>query len=346
MKILHCIGKLKGGGAETQLNILINHEKKHKHVVLSHENAENGCNTFYKLEKRLNILQKWIRVYKILKTEKPDVIHIWLPAVFHIYFLPALFFPAKCVLGVRNVYQLENFKRYLHLFIYFLSKKIVSNTHIDDQKGWFRSVYIKKEYFFIPNAIKFDIEKPKRDNLINNKTKQLLYVGRLVNQKNLINLINALSGIKDHNWELKIIGEGYLRQTLMEKVDNLQLHNKISFIEFTNQIENYYKNADALILPSFTEGMPNVVFEAASFQNMLILSNIPQHKRWFNDHKNALLFDPYSKEELQTCIVKFLQMDADEIYTFNLNTFEVIKTLSKETYTKKYVEMYHQINHQ
>ena len=205
MKIVHCIGQLKGGGAETQLNILINDDKKHKHVILSHENGENGVNTFYKLEKKQNILGKWVRIYKILKTEKPDIIHIWLPAVFHIYFLPALFFPARCVLGVRNVYQLENLKRYLHLYIYFLNKNIVSNTHINDQKGWFRKIYLKKDYYFIPNAIKFDVNEPKKNNLNNHKTKQLLFVGRLVNQKNLTNLIDAMISTETNKIEDKVV---------------------------------------------------------------------------------------------------------------------------------------------
>ena len=88
MKILHCIGKLKGGGAETQLNILINNEKKHQHVIVSYDAHEDEQKTYYKLIQNSNIFKKWKNFLRILKIEKPDIIHIWLPAVFHIYFYP------------------------------------------------------------------------------------------------------------------------------------------------------------------------------------------------------------------------------------------------------------------
>ena len=345
MKILHCITKLKDGGAQTQLNILINNEKNFKHVVVSYDDHEDDQNTYYKLIQRSNILKKWKNFRRILKIEKPDIIHIWLPAVFHVYFLPSLFLPAKRILGIRNVYKLENLKRYIHLFIYFFCKNVVSNTHIGDQRGWFKKVYKNKNYFFIPNAIKFEINPPKKVNVVNNNnTKQLLFVGRLVNQKNIINLLDALSLIKKLNWELKIIGNGQLRQKLQEKIVNLKLTHKVSIFEFNNKIEEYYKKADALILPSFTEGLPNVVLEAASFQNIILLSDIPQHKRWFTHNQNALLFNPHDKNEIKTSIIRFLDMDVNERFNYNLNAYDVIKNLSKEAYIEKYTQMYYKIN--
>lgn len=345
MKIIHCIGKLRGGGAETQLRLFLENSGSFQNIVVSYDFNDDLGTTYYQIDKKTSLLKKWRDFYNICKIEKPDVIHIWLPAVFHIYCVPAFFLKTPKLLGVRNVYQLSSLKRFLHLMFYLCFKNIVSNTYIEDHNGVFKSVFKTKNYNFIPNAIKFDFEEnietsEKKASL---KNCNFLYVGRLAKQKNIPVLLEALSHLFYNDWKMTLVGKGDEEQHLKSITHRLRIHNKVSFEDFADNIKTYYQKADVLILPSLTEGMPNVVFEAAVFDTILILSDIPQHKRWFTHQKNALLFNPKKPEELASCIKWAISMSPKQKKEMFLEVHKILNGLTKEKYIERYTNLYEKL---
>lgn len=345
MKIIHCVGRLKGGGAETQLQLLVeNGSKAIQNVVVSYDKKDNMAAKYYQIDESWSIINKWKKFYSICKTEQPDAIHIWLPAIFHVYCVPACFVRVPKLLGVRNAYQLDSLKRFLHLIFYMGFKNMVSNTHLENHRGIFKIIFKRKKYHTIPNAIKFDLMPPtlrRKQGLFNKHN--LLFVGRLVKQKNIPFLLSALTHLSNENWRLTIVGKGQEKEKLVQLARKLKIDRQIIFKEFTDTIETYYQNSDILVLPSFMEGMPNVVFEAAVFDTVLILSDIPQHKRWFTHQKNAFLFNPQKPEELAACIETAMAMHTQQKKEMFSEAHKVLSGLTKEKYIERYTNLYKRI---
>jgi glycosyltransferase involved in cell wall biosynthesis len=90
---------------------------------------------------------------------------------------------------------------------------------------------------------------------------QLLFVGRLTYQKNLLVLIRALALVK-HDVCLTVIGDGPDYSQCKEIADGLGL--SVIFLAPTRNLAKYYLDSDFLVLPSRWEGFPNVVAEALS----------------------------------------------------------------------------------
>jgi len=100
----------------------------------------------------------------------------------------------------------------------------------------------------------------------------ILLVGRLVEKKGVPLAIEAFARIKDRYPEtkLRIIGEGYLKDTIEGLIRQLNLQDRITLLGFHthNQIIEEMANADIFILPSYTsergdkEGTPMVLMEA------------------------------------------------------------------------------------
>ncbi len=92
-----------------------------------------------------------------------------------------------------------------------------------------------------------------------------LAVGRLVPQKNLLALIEALRTLDAQgrlgDWRFVLVGEGPLRAQIDAAVAGFP---RVKLFPPTADLRPYYRNTDLLLLPSLHEGMSNVALEAQS----------------------------------------------------------------------------------
>ena len=104
------------------------------------------------------------------------------------------------------------------------------------------------------------------------KIKNILFVGHLIERKNIINLIRAFIKIKGSDLKFTIIGDGYLASKCHQLSKN---DNRIKYIKNidNNLLPYIYQENDLLILPSFEETFGVVIIEAAS-QGCQIASTI------------------------------------------------------------------------
>jgi glycosyltransferase involved in cell wall biosynthesis len=79
------------------------------------------------------------------------------------------------------------------------------------------------------------------------------YVGRLVEEKGVDLLLEALAGLQG-TWRAYILGSGPARETLQNQTRDLGLAHRISFDAWipSNQMPAYYRQLDALVVPSRT----------------------------------------------------------------------------------------------
>ena len=127
----------------------------------------------------------------------------------------------------------------------------------------FSGTLIKTYGVGIFNRLKFDkIEKSKRIGDL-----KYLYVGRLINKKNLFLLINTFNESKK---PLEIVGSGYLLNELKSLANS-----NIVFTEFVDNkhIYKYYLRNDIFILPSKAEPWGLVIEEAIYYHLPVIISN-------------------------------------------------------------------------
>lgn len=97
------------------------------------------------------------------------------------------------------------------------------------------------------------------------KTKYLLgHVGRFTVQKNHAFLIDVFSELcKNRNdCTLMLVGNGEFLESIKNKVNALNLNERVLFVDFQEDIYKYYSAMDLLLLPSLFEGLPITLVEA------------------------------------------------------------------------------------
>ena len=118
---------------------------------------------------------------------------------------------------------------------------------------------------------KFKFNQSIRDKIrtkygIKESEKVIGFVGNLVYQKNplfLLDVFDEIHKINPHT-KLLIIGEGFLRKEVEEKISSLILNDSVILTGHVENVNEFMSAMDCFVLPSIFEGMPIVGIEAQS----------------------------------------------------------------------------------
>jgi GalNAc-alpha-(1->4)-GalNAc-alpha-(1->3)-diNAcBac-PP-undecaprenol alpha-1,4-N-acetyl-D-galactosaminyltransferase len=142
----------------------------------------------------------------------------------------------------------------------------------------------------------------------------ILHVGRFNQVKNQMQLIRAFTQL-DHKTELELhlVGEiedlSYYNEVLAlikaKQIENVFIHTK------TDQLSDYYKNAELFVLTSKSEGMPNVILEAQSFGVPVISSSVGDVAKIIKHGDNGFIYDS-REESLIHCFNEYYMMKREE----------------------------------
>lgn len=149
--------------------------------------------------------------------------------------------------------------------------------------------------------------------------KVILFVGRLVEVKNLYFLIKCFSKIEDNNCRLVIVGDGDLNLKLNLFANELGIDNKIIFTgrKEGTTLYNWYTIAQVFVLPSTYEPFGAVVNEALVGGCFILCSKLAGASSLINE-ENGLLFSPFDE-------IEFTHMLREEIYRISPLRGEVEK---------------------
>lgn len=136
------------------------------------------------------------------------------------------------------------------------------------------------------------------------------YVGRLIPKKGLTYLFSAAKRIQDKhsNIVLLVIGDGPQRQELEAMARDFGLET--IFTGWQSDVLPYYALMDMFVLPSFFEGLPNVVLEAMAMRKAIIATTVGGNPDLVLNRQNGFLVPPGDVEALKIGI-ETLASDTD-----------------------------------
>ncbi|GAB7020491.1 glycosyltransferase family 4 protein [Halostagnicola bangensis] len=126
---------------------------------------------------------------------------------------------------------------------------------------------------------RFTPEGPE-SGLIEKEGPVILFVGRLVEGKQPLEVVRAVAQVQDSypDIELYFCGEGPLRSDLESIACDLDLENRVTFLGHIpyDEMPEIYRVSNVLVLPSHSEGVPRTVLEAMATNIPVVMSDLEQ----------------------------------------------------------------------
>ena len=163
------------------------------------------------------------------------------------------------------------FVLFLKIVFYNFANKIIAISTMS-KKSLQKIVIFKKKITLIYNPYLEKILKVKKVKKNKLNSFNILSIGRLTKQKNFSLLINAVIKLSENykKINLLIIGDGNLKNYLVNKT---KYYKNIKIINWKSKLSKYYLNSDLFVLPSYYEGLPNVMLDAMNHEIPIISTN-------------------------------------------------------------------------
>ena len=205
-----------------------------------------------------------------------------------------------------------------------ISSSEVVITPSDHLKEFINRTNPKTEVLKINNGIEITEFKRSKTPL---HEFNILINSRLVVQKNIHLVIEAMGSIKNLDINLKIIGEGGEFARLEDLITNLKIQNRVKMIGKVenNLISEYLKTSNLFIQASDYEGLPHSILEAINYEVPILSTEVGGCKDLLdNGDRGFIISSPQNKQQIAEKI--------DYIYE-NYDT-----ALTKAVAAKKYIQ--------
>ena len=175
----------------------------------------------------------------------------------------------------------------------------------------------------------------------------LLFIGRFIEAKGLLDVIEAAALLRDRGQEFLLccLGDGPSGPAARSLVQRLTLQNHARFFGYVpeTQTSGFYANSTLLLFPTYHyEGFPMVIFNAAAAGLPIITTRIRAAADYLSEPDNCRWVEPKHPVQLAETIQRLLgNSRAQE--TMALNNRKLAESFSAEIVTGEYVECYQRL---
>ena len=138
----------------------------------------------------------------------------------------------------------------------------------------------------------------------------ITFVGRIVKDKGINELINVFEKLSQKYADIKLLLIGdYKNETDPISAQSMQIieeNSSIKYLEFQEDVGAFMSISKLFVLPSYREGLPNVLIEAGSYGIPLVATDINGCNEIIRDKQNGLLVKKKDEKDLSAAIEKFI----------------------------------------
>lgn len=151
---------------------------------------------------------------------------------------------------------------------------------------------------------------PRKKLGFNQSKRIILFVGRLVREKGVYELIEVFTRVSQRNSEtfLAIVGDGNEKESLMQLSERKGIREKIVFAGNISHKELvwWYAASEVVVLLSYYEGVPNVIKEAMSCGRVVVATRTVGISELVVDGQTGVLVEPGNVNEAVVALEKLL----------------------------------------
>ena len=148
---------------------------------------------------------------------------------------------------------------------------------------------------------------PKNENI------KFAFISRIMKEKGIEEYLEAAKAIKINNPEVEFHVCGFSESDYQSSLEKYTNDGTIIYHGMINNVSEFLTDINAVVLPSYHEGMSNVLLEAAASGRALITTNVPGCREAVIEGVNGYTVDAMDVDSLIDAINTFLKLSYDEM---------------------------------
>jgi glycosyltransferase involved in cell wall biosynthesis len=266
----------------------------------------------------------------IYRRVKPDVIlHYTIkPNVYGTLAAAILRIPViNNVCGLGTVFLKKNLTSAIAMALYKISFRFANKVFFqnkEDQELFLSNKLVPSKSVDLLQGSGIDLSRFKPFDFKRNQKFTFLLISRLITDKGIMEYIAAINQLKSKGVEYKFqilgaIDEEHARGIKEEIINGWINSNTIEYLGTTDDVRPFIQAADCIVLPSYREGTPRTLLEAASSAKPIIATDVPGCHQVVVDGFNGLLCKLKDSNDLAEKMAAMSQLDDSTLIQFGAN---------------------------
>ena len=288
-----------------------------------------------------------VQYFYYIKKVRPDIILAYtvkpilyggiISRIFSIPFLPN-------ITGLGEALQNSRFIRYFYK-IAIKNAECIFFQNEKDQSFFERNGFKYKQSRLLPGSgVNLEkicvLEYPERTNV------KFFYVARVMKAKGIEEFLEAASKMKKLYKDVEFHICGICEEEYIEKLKEYEKKDVIKYHGLVHDIQNYYKKAHCIVMPSYyPEGMSNVLLEAAASGRPIITTNRVGCKEAVDDMVTGYLVKEKDSIDLFEKMRSFYELSFNEKKSMGIKGRRKVEMeFDRNRVVKEYLEIINTIN--
>ncbi len=261
---------------------------------------------------------KLLRTYKtILKQEKPDLVITYSikPNIYAGYLCGKMKIPfCANVQGLGTAFQKALLSN-LVTVMYRTAFRKVETVFFENQENaqaFVRRRILPAKKEVVLSGAGINLEEYRYRQYPDNEKVHFLYLGRIMKEKGMDELFGAVEQLRKNGCEFILDLVGFFEDEYKKQVEQFQNEGVVRFYGFQENPKPYYAQTDCVVLPSYHEGMSNVLLEAAASGRAIITTDIPGCREAVDNGKSGMLCKVKSTDSLYKAMKRFTELSREK----------------------------------
>ena len=216
------------------------------------------------------------------------------------------------ITGLGSTFQRENFLKKMIVCMYRTALKKAECVFFQngENRQIFEQCRIRGKKSLLVNGSGVNLEKHVFEPYPQSPITRFLYVGRMMREMGINEFLEAARKLHGETVQFELVGN--CDEDYTEELDSLEKEGIILQHGFQTDVHSYLKEASALVLPTYHEGMSNVLMEASATGRPVIATNISGCREIFEDGVTGFGCEPGSAESLIEALQRFLELNTEK----------------------------------
>lgn len=291
-----------------------------------------------------------VELFSIYKKVKPDIIlhYTVKPNVYGTIAATLLGIPVvNNVCGLGTVFLKNNFVSKVAILLYKITfrfpKKVFFQNREDLQLFLDKKLVSPHAADLLPGS-GIDLEKFRPLEFSRNKSFTFLLIARLITDKGILEYIEAVKKLRAQglNARYQILGAKdpeHKRGIKLKVIDSWIKAGTIEYLGTTDNVQHFIEKADCIVLPSYREGTPRTLLEAASSSKPIIATDVPGCHDVVKHNINGLLCRLKNVDDLADKMYEMANLDDETLKKFGVNGRKKVELeFNEQVVINKYIK--------